>query len=171
MHTSAVTPASRRAATTSCVRVSRNGAPARMSLTIRAGGSSAAAGVGIRSPSRCDVRIATLLVWQAAERVVRRLLLAADGEEARLPAAQAALVAEQEPEHHRDPRVLARDRIGLGQVLGLLGPGDAERPVGRPGLVAVLRDPELLVAVQLPEQLRQQRDVAERDGLLALRLH
>src|SRR4051794_22121838 len=170
MHTSAVTLASRRAATSSCVRVSRNGAPARMSLTIRAGGSSAAAGVGIRSPSRCDVRIATLLVWQAAERVVRRLLLAADGEEAGLPAAQPPLVAEQEPEHHGDPRVLARDGVGLGQVLGLLDPRDPEAAVGRAGLVAVLRDPELLVAVQLAEQLRQVAQVAEGDDRLRLRL-
>src|SRR3954454_11920734 len=101
MHPSAVTLASRRAATTSCVRVSRNGAPARMSLTIRAGGSSAAAGGGIRSPPPCRVRIATLLVWQAAERVVRRLLLAADGEEAGLPAAQPPLVTNQAREDER----------------------------------------------------------------------
>src|SRR3954463_1528884 len=96
-----------------------------------------------------------VLVWQAAECVVGGLLLPTDGEETGLPTAQPALVAEQEPEHHRDPRVLARDRVGLRQVLRLLDPRDPEAAVGRAGLVAVLRDPELLVAVQLAEQLRQ----------------
>src|SRR6187549_3325600 len=163
--------ASRRAATSSCERVSRNGAPARMSLAIRVGASSPATGAGIRPRPRWDVGVATVLVWQAAERVVRGLLLPAGGKEAGLPAAQPALVAEQEPEHHRDPRVLAGDRVGLRQVLGLLRPADAERPVGRAGLVAVLGDPELLVAVQLPEQLGQHGNVPEGDRLLALRLH
>src|SRR5689334_22921596 len=121
--------ASRRAARSSCERVSRNGAPARMSLTIRTGASSSATGAGIRPRPRCDVGVATVLVWQAAERVVRGLPLARGGEETGLPAAQPRLVAEQEPEHHRDPRVLASDLVRLGQVLGLLGPGDSERPV------------------------------------------
>src|SRR4051812_50186571 len=120
MHTSAVTLASRRAATSSCVRVSRNGAPARMSLTIRAGGSSAAAGVGIRSPSRCDVRIATLLVWQAAESGVRRLLFSADGGEGRLPAPPPPPPAEQGTEQHRDPPGLSRGPRGPCPGLGLL---------------------------------------------------
>ena len=34
-------------------------------------------------------------------------------EEARLPAAEAGLVAQQEPEHHVDARVLARHRVRL----------------------------------------------------------
>src|SRR6478672_13412369 len=104
-----------------------------------------------------------VLVWQAPERVVGGLLLPADGEETRLPAAQPALVAEQEPEHHRDVRVLAGELVRLRQVLRLLDPGDAERPVRRARLVAVLGDPELLVAVELAEQRGQYRDVPERD--------
>src|SRR5262245_31022649 len=168
MQTRAVMLASRRATTVSCARVRRNGAPARMSLTIRAGASSPAAGVGIRA--RCLVLVATYLVWQAAEGVVRGLPLPADREEAGLPTAQAAFVAEQEPEHHRDPRVLARHLVRLSQVLRLPGPGHAEQPVGGAGLVAVLRDPELLVAVVLAEQLREVAQVRERHGLLALRL-
>src|SRR6476620_9108456 len=139
--------ASRRPATSSCARESKNGAPARMSLTIRTGASSSPTGAGIRPRPRCDVGVATSLrrrlrcrpqharaeparasemtgrldpslsttplVWQAPERVVRRLLLPGSGEETRLPAAQATLVAEQEPEHHRNPRVLACHCISL----------------------------------------------------------
>src|SRR5689334_20133985 len=133
--------ARRLAATSSCARVRRNGAPARMSLTIRAGASSPAAGAGIRALPRCEVLVATCLVWQAPERVVRRLLLPAGREQAGLPAAEAPLVAKQEPEHHRDPRVLARDLVRLRQVLRLPDPRDPEQPVRRTGLVAVLRDP------------------------------
>src|SRR3954470_15340638 len=98
--------ASRRAATSSCARLSRNGATARISLTIRTGASSPATGVAIRPRPGCDVGVATGLVWQAGESGVGRLLLAGGGEEAGRPAAQATLIAEQEPEHHRDPRVL-----------------------------------------------------------------
>src|SRR6188508_3041165 len=170
MQTRAVMLASRRRTTVSCARVRRNGAPARMSLVIRAGASSPAAGVGMRALARCGVLVATCLVWQAAEGVVRGLLLPADREQAGLPAAEAPLVAEQEPEHHRDPRVVARHLVSLGQVLRLPGPRHAEQPVWRTGLVAVLRDPELLVAVVLAEQLREVAQVRERHGLLALRL-
>src|SRR5262245_18336436 len=170
MQTRAVILASRRATTPSCARVRRNGAPARMSLVIRAGASSPAAGVGMRPRARCVVRVATDLVWQAAECVVRGLLLPADREQAGLPAAEALLVAKQEPEHHRDPWALAGELVRLGQVLRLPGPRHAEQVVGRTGLVAVLRDPELLVAVVLAEQLREHAQVRERHSLLALRL-
>src|SRR5919206_969739 len=115
MQTSAVMLASRRAATSSCARESRNGAPARMSLSTR-GKASSATGAGIRPRPRCGVLVATRLVWQAAEGVEGGLLLPAHREEPGLPAAQAAFVAEQEPEHHRDARVLAGDRVGLRQV-------------------------------------------------------
>src|SRR6266542_5248226 len=171
MQTSAMMLASRRPAAASWLRVRKKGAPERMSATIRAGASSppSAPGAGMRPLPRCDVLVATPLVWQAPEGVVRGLLLAGGGEEAGLPAAEAALVAEQEPEHHRDPRVLARDRVRRRQVLGLLDPGNAERPVGRPGLVAVLGDPELLVAVEAAEKLRHVADVAECDHILGLR--
>src|SRR6185295_14723192 len=112
MQTSAVMLASRRAAAASWLRVRKNGAPDRMSETIRGGASSAlsATGAGMRPLPRCGVPIATVLVWQAPEGVVRRLLLAGRREQAGLPAAEAAFVAEQEPEHHRDPRISARDR-------------------------------------------------------------
>src|SRR5512133_4124259 len=131
-----------------------------MSETIRGGASSAlsATGAGMRPLPRCGVPIATVLVWQAPESVVRRLLLAGRREEAGLPAAEAAFVAEQEPEHHRDPRISACDRVRLRQVLGLLRPRDPERPVRRARLVAVLGDPELLVPVELGQQLRQLAD-------------
>ena len=130
-----------------------------MSATIRAGASSPlfATGAGIRPLPRCDVPVATVLVWQAPEGVVRRLLLAGRREEAGLPAAEAAFVPEQEPEHHRDPRVLAGDRVRLASGTWPACPGDAERLVRRARLVAVLGDPELLVAVELGQQLRQHR--------------
>src|SRR5438034_5989632 len=173
MQTRVVRLAIRRAAETSCERERKNGRPERMSATSRSGGAStpAAAGSGIRPLPRCGVLIATGLVWQSPECEVRRLLLAHGGEEAGLPAAEPALVAKQEPEHHRDPRVRARHLVGLRQVLGLLGPGDAEEPVGRTRLVAVLGDPELLVPVETGQEPGQLVDVRERDdSALRLRL-
>src|SRR6266542_2518782 len=103
MPTSAVMLASRRPAAISCERERKNGRPERMSATSRGGGSSAPAGAGsgIRPRPRCGVLIATQLVWQAPEGVVRGLPLPAGSEEARLPAGEPALVADQEPEHHR----------------------------------------------------------------------
>src|SRR5919109_4303650 len=168
MQTSAAMLASRRPAATSWAWERKNGRLGRMSATSRSGGSSApaAAGSGIRPLPRCGVRIATRSVWQAPEGVVSRLLLSGRGEETGLPAAEPALVADQEPEHHRDPRVLARDLVRLRQVLRLLGPAHAEEPVGRPGLVAVLRNAELLVAVEPAQELGQVADVAEDDARL-----
>src|SRR6185437_1772650 len=172
IQTSAVMLASRRAAAASWLRVRKSGAPDRMSETIRGGASSApsAPGAGMRPLPRCGVPIATVLVWQEPEGVVCGLLLAGGREQAGLPAAQAALVAEQEPEHHRDPRISACNRVRLRQVLGLLGPRDPERPVRRACLVAVLGNPELLVPVELGQQLRQLADVPERHHGLGLRL-
>src|SRR6185437_16546155 len=60
------------------------------------------------------------------ERLPGRLALVPDRFEAGLPAAEVRLVAHHEPEHHVDPRVLARDRVRLRHVLGLRLPGDAE---------------------------------------------
>src|SRR5215207_3397578 len=172
IQTSIAMLASRRPATASWLRVRKNGSPERMSATIRAGASSppSATGAGIRPLPRCDVSVATYLVWQAPESVVGGLLLAGCSEEAGLPATEAAFVAEQEPEHHRDPRVLAGHRVRLGEVLGLLDPGDPEGLVRRAGLVAVLGDPELLVAVELGQELGQITDVRERDRRAVLRL-
>src|SRR5213079_2839362 len=97
--------ASRRTAAASWLRVRKNGLPERMSSAIRVGCSeSPAAGEGMRPLPRCGV----------------------------LTAGEPALVTEQEPEHHRDARVPAGDRIRLGQVLRLLRPTDAEVPDRRP---------------------------------------
>src|SRR5215210_4415519 len=109
------------------------------------------------------------LARKAPEGVERGLPLAAQRQEARLPAAEGALVAEQEPEHHVDPRVLAGDPVRLPEVRRLLRVGDAEEPVGRPCLVAVLGDPHALLAVEPRELLDQVVDVAEPDGGLRLR--
>src|SRR5439155_8411964 len=146
--------ANRRATLTSRLRLRKKGLPERMSGTRGAGRSpEAATGVGIRPLPRRGVLIATDSVWQAPERVVGGLVLARNGHQARLPAGEAALVTEQEPEHHADARVLAGDRVRLGQVPRLLRPADAEKRIGRPGLIAVLGDPERLVAVELRQQL------------------
>src|SRR5204863_10115775 len=162
--------ANRRATLTSRLRFRKKGLPERMSATSGAGRSSeATTGVGIRPLPRRGVLIATDSVWQAPEGVVGRLVLAGDGHQTGLPAGEAALVTEQEPEHHADARVLAGDRVRLRQVPRLLRPADAEVRVGRPGLVAVLGDPERLVAVELRQQLDQDADVPERDGRLRLR--
>src|ERR1700719_2845234 len=73
---------------------------------------------------------------------VRRLPLSRNRLQARLPAAQVRLVAEQEPEHELDARVLAGDRERLREIGRLLRPGDAEERVRRVRLPAVLRDPD-----------------------------
>ena len=78
--------------------------------------------------------------------------LPVDGLEAGLPARRVRLVAHEEPEHHVDARVLARDRIRLRQVLRLLRLRDAERLVGRIRLIAVLGDPEVLRPVVLRDR-------------------
>ena len=76
---------------------------------------------------------------------------------------RAGLVAHQEPEEQVDPRVEARIAVRLAQVLRLLRQRDAEEPVGRVRLVAVLGDPDPLVSVE-PRQLSDQDvEVAERD--------
>src|SRR5207244_13287563 len=151
--------ARRRPPAPSWLRVRKNGFPERMSA---GSGRPAvpAAGVGMRPLPRCGVFTATVLVWQASEGVVRRLALAAGREEAGLPAGKPRLVPEQEPEHHRDARVLPGDRIRLRQVARLLGPAHAEERVWRPRLVTVLGDPEPLRPIQLSEELRQHADVA-----------
>ena len=70
----------------------------------------------------------------------------------------------EEPEHHVDPRVLARDRVRLLHVQRLLRPADSEdRLVGRVRLVAVLRDPEVLRPVELRDQRDQQVHVPDLD--------
>src|SRR5215212_772339 len=120
--------------------------------------------VATRELYPADVRFP--LEGKSLERPERRLPLAAQCQEPRLPAAEGTLVAEQEPEHHVDPRVLARDAVGLAQVGGLLRVRDAEEAVGRSGLVAVLGDPEALLAVEPRQLLDQVVDVAEADGRL-----
>src|SRR5438477_11900999 len=118
--------ANRRATLTSRLRFRKKGLPERMSATSGAGRSSeATTGAGIRPLPRRGVLIATDSVWQAPEGVVGRLVLAGDGHETRLPAGETALVAQQEPEHHADVRVLAGDRVRLRQVTRLVRPDDA----------------------------------------------
>ena len=61
------------------------------------------------------------------------LLLAGHGLEAGLPAAEGRLVLDEEPEHHVDARVLARDRVGLRHVLRLVRPARRRRSSCRAG--------------------------------------
>src|SRR6059058_4198162 len=151
--------ANRRATLTSRLRFRKKGLPERMSATSGAGRSSeATTGVGIRPLPRRGVLIATDSVWQAPEGVVGRLVLAGDGHQTGLPAGQAALVAEQEPEHQADARIPAGDRVRLREVPRLLRPAHAEVRIRRPRLVAVLRDPQLLVAVEAGQQRDQHVD-------------
>src|SRR5215210_2369185 len=89
--------------------------------------------------------------------------------EAGLPEADSLLVADQEPEHHVDARVLARDRECLLHVRGLLLVRDAEVLVLRRRLVAVLSDPEWLPAVQPRDLGDQVIDVPERERRVRLR--
>src|SRR3954469_18760314 len=159
--------ASLRPAAVSWLLVRKNGLPDRMSTwTRRRRPEAGATGAGIRPRPRRGVLIATYLVWQAAERVVGGLLLAADRLEAGLPACEAPLVAQEEPRHHRDARVPTGDRVRLRQVARLLRPAHTEVPVGRPRLVAVLRNPQLLVAVLTRELPDQDADVREGDDRL-----
>src|ERR1044072_9264595 len=102
--------ASRRSASVSWLCVRNNGCRERMSTGIRSGASwTSAAGAGIRPLPRCGVRIATALVWQAPEGVVRGLLLPAVRHQAGLPACEPLLVAPEEPRHQADERVAGRD--------------------------------------------------------------
>src|SRR5437764_6402381 len=102
------------------------------------------------------------------ECVPGRLLLAAHRLEAGLPAAQVRVVLDEEPEHHVDARVLPRDRVSLRQPLRLRRHADAEVPVGRIRLVAVLGDPQVLRPVELGQLGNEDVDVAELDPALRL---
>src|SRR4051795_1668338 len=103
-------------------------------------------------------------LWtEARERVVRRLLLPVHRLEARLPAAERGVVPEQEPREEPDARVRLRDPVRLLEVRRLLRPADAEEVVRRLRLVAVLGDPERLVAVEAPDPVQGLFDVAELD--------
>src|SRR6478735_11516169 len=103
------------------------------------------------------------------EGVERRLVNPAPGLETGLPVAETVLVADEEPEEHRDSRVLPRDRHGLRQVLRLQPRRDAEVPVRWIGLVAVLVEPQRLVAVETGELLGEHVEVAEGDRRRARR--
>src|SRR5579864_7756542 len=96
------------------------------------------------------------------------LLLAGDGLQAGLPAAEVWLVLDQEPQEHVDARVLPRHRVDLRQVRRLLRPAHAEGRVGRIRLVAVLGDPEMLRAVQLRDLGEQHVDVPHLDAARVL---
>ncbi len=77
------------------------------------------------------------------------------------------LVPDQEPDDHVDSPCPPGNREGLVNVLRLRRVADAELPVGRARLVAVLGDPEpLLPAPEAVDLLDQHADVPERDRLL-----
>ena len=67
-------------------------------------------------------------------------------------------------------RVRLGDPERLLQPLGLRRPGDAELRVGRVRLVAVLGDPDPLLAVEARQLLDEDGDVAERDHVRGRRL-
>src|SRR5712691_5443549 len=115
------------------------------------------------STASCSRRKGCRSVGQPLERAEGRLLPAVHCHQPGLPAGERGLVADQKPDHHVDPRILARDRESLCQVLGLQSPGDAELGIGRVGLVAVLGDPELLRAIEPRDLGRQRVDVRQRD--------
>ena len=69
-------------------------------------------------------------VAQVLEDGERRLPLAVDRDQARLPAVRVGAVVEQEPREEVDARVRPRDVVGLPQVLRLLRPAHAEELVG-----------------------------------------
>src|SRR5437762_2735848 len=100
---------------------------------------------------------------QVREGVVRRLLLPVHGLETRLPAAEGGVVLEQEPGEEADARVRLRDLVRLPEVRRLLPPADAEEVVRRLRLIAVLGDPERLVAVEARHRVDELVDVAELD--------
>src|SRR5215217_6117016 len=117
------------------------------------------------SPSSTGATISeALLRTDVAEDRQRRLRLPAVRVEAGLPEPNGLLVAEEEPEHHVDARVPARDLEGLLQVSRLLLVGDAEVLVLRRRLIAVLGDPERLPTVEPRELGDQVVDVPERHG-------
>ena len=106
---------------------------------------------------------------RGSERLERGLPPTVRGDEPGLPARRVALVLEQEPEQHVDPRMRLRDRERLPHVPRLRRPRDTENHVRRVRLVAVLRQPDPLGAVE-PSQLGDEVvDVAERDAATARR--
>src|SRR5829696_2426340 len=109
------------------------------------------------------------LARKPLEGLERRLPLTAKCQEPRLPAAEGTLVTQEEPQHHVDARVLAGDPVGLAEIRGLLRVRDAEKTVGWPRLVAVLRDPDALLAVEPRQLLDQIVDVPQPDGGFRLR--
>src|SRR5438105_2514896 len=161
---SATTLASRRVTVTRLLQVRKPGRLDLMSVTEALGASAAARPLG-STPRACFVAIPPPSVRQALEGLEGWLLPAGCGHEPRLPAGEARLVAHEEPQHHVDSRISTRDGIRLGKVARLRVPGDAEDPIGRPGLVAVLGDPQVLAAVQVAEQLEERADVAQSHRL------
>src|SRR5919109_599980 len=113
---------------------------------------------------RLMIRPAGVLLGHSPKCGEAGLAPAGDPEETGLPPVpDPRLVPEQEPDHHVDARVAPGNREGQSQVARLLRERDAEEPVRRLRLVAVLRDPEPLVPVQASELPDQLVDVPERD--------
>ena len=96
----------------------------------------------LRTPSPCDESVAERAAAARRNALKLGFRVPSNVDQARLPAVEALLVAEQEPEEDVDARVPRTYRHRLRQVRRLLRPGDADDPVGWVRLVAVLRDPE-----------------------------
>ena len=125
------------------------------SACCRAMRSSGSSTTSTSSTGRCSVR-------QAGEDAEGRLLLPGCGQEAGLPSdREIRVVAEHEPEHQVDARVLASDRERLAQIARLLRPRDAEEAVGGIRLPAVLGDPDALLAPELVHGGDERVDVSE----------
>src|SRR5439155_15185216 len=100
---------------------------------------------------------------QAGEGVERRRLATVRRDQPRLPAVERAAVLQQEPGEEIDARIRPRDLVRLPEIGGLLRPADADEGVGWIGLVAVLGDPDRLLAVEGCDRRDELVDVAELD--------
>src|SRR5215211_6563131 len=106
---------------------------------IGAGFDGCAGGAGLVATGRSMIRPRPDLLTHLAERLPGRLPSTGGRVEPRLPAvSDPRLVLDEEPDHHVDPRMRARDRERLRQIARLLHERDAENPVRRIRLVAVL---------------------------------
>ena len=88
-----------------------------------------------------------------------------EGEQAALPAADVLLVAHEEVDQQVDARRPVRAQRRLGEVTGLCRLRDAEHPVGRIGLVAVLGEPDALRPERARDEREQTLEVGHRDVL------
>src|SRR5947209_17038892 len=111
---SATTLASRRVTVTRLLRVRKPGRLERMSATEASGAPASARTLG-STPGAFLVAIPPPSVRQVLEGLEGRLLPSRCGHEPRLPAGEAGLVANEEPQHHVDSRISACHRVRLGK--------------------------------------------------------